>query len=103
MRVVASAARSPAEAGVEATRGALEGTARASIPDLAERLRELAPLLLFPKYRSEGLRELLTRYVPDMTLRGDLDAAGQARRRPELPAQCRRPGGDEGVASTTFQ
>ena len=60
--------RQDAEAGVEATRSALEGTARASIPDLAERLRELAPLLLFPKYRSEGLRELLTRYVPDMTL-----------------------------------
>jgi uncharacterized protein len=31
-------------------------------------LRELAPLLLFPKYRSDGLRELLTRYLPDMTL-----------------------------------
>ena len=60
--------RQDAEAGVEATRSALEGTARASIPDLAERLRELAPLLLFPKYRSEGLRELLTQYVPDMTL-----------------------------------
>jgi uncharacterized protein len=56
------------EAGVEATSAALETTARASIPDLAERLRELAPLLLFPKYRSEGLRKLLTRYVPDMTL-----------------------------------
>ena len=60
--------RQDVEAGVEATRSALETTARASIPDLAERLRELAPLLLFPKYRSEGLRELLTRYVPDMTL-----------------------------------
>jgi predicted acylesterase/phospholipase RssA len=60
--------RQDTEAGVEATSTALEGTARASIPDLAERLRELAPLLLFPKYRSEGLRELLTRYVPDMTL-----------------------------------
>ena len=56
------------EAGVQATSAALERTARASIPDLAERLRELAPLLLFPKYRSEGLRELLTQYVPDMTL-----------------------------------
>src|SRR5512144_1932215 len=56
------------EAGVQATRSALETTARASIPDLAERLRELAPLLLFPKYRSEGLRELLTQNVPDMTL-----------------------------------
>jgi patatin-like phospholipase/acyl hydrolase len=31
-------------------------------------LRELAPLLLFPKYRSDGLRQLLTEYVPDMTL-----------------------------------
>ena len=56
------------EAGVEGTRAALETAARASIPDLANRLRELAPLLLFPKYRSEGLRELLTQYVPDMTL-----------------------------------
>ena len=56
------------EAGVQATRTALETTARASIPDVAERLRELAPLLLFPKYRSEGLRELLTQNVPDMTL-----------------------------------
>ena len=60
--------RKEAEAGVEATRTALERTAQSSIPDVAERLRELAPLLLFPKYRSEGLRELLTRYVPDMTL-----------------------------------
>ena len=56
------------EAGVQATRTALETAARASIPDVGERLRELAPLLLFPKYRSEGLRELLTRYVPNMTL-----------------------------------
>ena len=56
------------EAGVRSDARALETTARASIPDLAERLRELAPLLLFPKYRSEGLRELLTQYVPDMTL-----------------------------------
>src|SRR5512134_2155045 len=56
------------EAGVEATSAALETTARYSIPDLRERLRELAPSLLFPKYRSEGLRELLTQYVPDMTL-----------------------------------
>ena len=56
------------EAGAQATRSALETTARASIPDLAEQLRELAPLLLFPKYRSEGLRELLTQNVPDMTL-----------------------------------
>src|SRR5512132_2517677 len=56
------------EAGVEATSSALEATAKTSVPDLAERLRELAPLLLFPKYRSEGLRELLTRYLPDMTL-----------------------------------
>jgi Patatin-like phospholipase len=38
------------EAGVQATSAALETTARASIPDLAQRLRELAPLLLFPKY-----------------------------------------------------
>src|SRR5512144_2282827 len=60
--------RQDVEAGVQATRTALETTARASIPDLANRLRELAPLLMFPKYRSEGLRELLTRYVPDMTL-----------------------------------
>ena len=60
--------RQDVEAGVQATRSALETTARASIPDLAERLRELAPVLLFPKYRSEGLRDLLTRYVPDMTL-----------------------------------
>jgi patatin-like phospholipase len=57
-----------AEAGVEATRTALEATTQKSDPDLANRLRELAPLLLFPKYRSDGLRELLTRYVPDMTL-----------------------------------
>jgi predicted acylesterase/phospholipase RssA len=57
-----------AEAGMQATRTALETAARASIPDVGERLRELAPLLLFPKYRSEGLRELLTRYLPDMTL-----------------------------------
>jgi predicted acylesterase/phospholipase RssA len=56
------------EAGVEATRTALEATTQKSDPDLAERLRELAPLLLFPKYRSDGLRKLLTRYVPDMTL-----------------------------------
>ena len=41
-----------AEAGLEATSTALEGIARASISDLGERLRELAPLLLFPKYRS---------------------------------------------------
>jgi uncharacterized protein len=56
------------EVGVLAMRSALETTAPASVPDLAERLRELAPLLLFPKYRSEGLRELLAQYVPDMTL-----------------------------------
>ena len=56
------------EVGVEATSAALETTARSSIPDVRQRLRELAPLLLFPKYRSEGLRELLTQYVPDMTL-----------------------------------
>jgi patatin-like phospholipase len=56
------------EAGVEATRTALEATTQKSDPDLANRLRELAPLLLFPKYRSDGLRELLTGYVPDMTL-----------------------------------
>jgi predicted acylesterase/phospholipase RssA len=56
------------EAGVEGMRTALETTAKTSIPDLAGRLRELAPLLLFPKYRSDGLRELLTRNVPDMTL-----------------------------------
>jgi predicted acylesterase/phospholipase RssA len=37
-------------------------------PDLKERLRELGPVLLFPKYRSAGLRELLARYLPDMTL-----------------------------------
>jgi uncharacterized protein len=37
-------------------------------PDLGERLRELGPVLLFPKYRSAGLRELLARYLPDMTL-----------------------------------
>src|SRR5512144_2650066 len=60
--------RPDAEAGVEATRAAREATTQKSDPDLAERLRELAPLLLFPKCRSEGLRELLTRYVPDMTL-----------------------------------
>ena len=60
--------RRDAEAGVEATRTALEATTQKSDPDLANRLRELAPLLLFPKYRSDGLRELLTRYVPDMTL-----------------------------------
>jgi hypothetical protein len=36
--------------------------------DLKERLRELGPALLFPKYRSAGLRELLARYLPDMTL-----------------------------------
>ena len=57
-----------AEAGVQAMQSALETMAQASVPDLAERLRELAPLLLFPKYRSEGLRALLTQYVPDMTL-----------------------------------
>lgn len=56
------------EAGIEETRTALETAAQASIPDLANRLRELAPLLLFPKYRSDGLRQLLTQYVPDMTL-----------------------------------
>ena len=37
-------------------------------PDLKERLRELGPVLLFPKYRSAGLRELLARHLPDMTL-----------------------------------
>lgn len=37
-------------------------------PDLHDRLRELGPVLLFPKYRSTGLRELLTRCLPDMTL-----------------------------------
>jgi predicted acylesterase/phospholipase RssA len=56
------------EAGIEATSAALERAARAPLPDLAERLRELAPILLFPKYRSEGLRELLIQYVPDITL-----------------------------------
>ncbi len=56
------------ESGVQATRGALEATAQQADPALAERLRELAPLLLFPKYRSEGLQQLLTQYVPDMTL-----------------------------------
>ena len=68
-----SADQDPAEPGCRGRRASdaappWKRTARASIPDLAERLRELAPLLLFPKYRSEGLRELLTRYVPDMTL-----------------------------------
>ena len=38
--------------------------------DLGDRLRELGPLLLFPKYRSDGLRELLATYVPDITLAG---------------------------------
>ena len=33
-----------------------------------DRLRELGPLLLFPKYRSDVLRELLATYVPDTTL-----------------------------------
>ncbi len=56
------------ESGVQATRGALESAAQELDPALAERLRELAPLLLFPKYRSEGLQQLLTQYVPDMTL-----------------------------------
>ena len=37
-------------------------------PDLGDRLRELGPVLLFPKYRSSGLRELLARHLPDMTL-----------------------------------
>jgi hypothetical protein len=37
-------------------------------PDLGDRLRELGPVLLLPKYRSTGLRELLARYLPDMTL-----------------------------------
>ena len=37
-------------------------------PDLGDRLRELGPVLLFPKYRSAGLRELLARHLPDMTL-----------------------------------
>ena len=36
--------------------------------DLGDRLRELGPVLLFPKYRSDGLRELLATYVPDITL-----------------------------------
>ena len=36
--------------------------------DLGDRLRELGPVLLFPKYRSDGLRELLANYVPDITL-----------------------------------
>ena len=36
--------------------------------DLHERLRELGPVLLFPKYRSTGLRELLARFLPDLTL-----------------------------------
>ena len=31
-------------------------------------LRESGPVLLFPKYRSDGLRHLLARYLPDMTL-----------------------------------
>lgn len=57
-----------AEAGDEATRRAMEERAQASLPDLAERLRELTPLLLYPKYRSDGLQALLTQYVPDMTL-----------------------------------
>jgi hypothetical protein len=38
--------------------------------DLGDRLRELGPVLLFPKYRSDGLRELLATYVPDITLAG---------------------------------
>jgi hypothetical protein len=42
------------EAGVEATSAALETTARSSISDVRERLRELAPLLLFPKYRARA-------------------------------------------------
>lgn len=36
--------------------------------DLGDRLRELGPVLLFPKYRSDGLRELLATYIPDITL-----------------------------------
>ncbi len=56
------------ESGLQATRDALEATAQQSDPALAARLRELAPLLLFPKYRGQGLRQLLTQYVPDITL-----------------------------------
>jgi uncharacterized protein len=36
--------------------------------DLGDRLRELGPVLLFPRYRSDGLRELLAAYIPDVTL-----------------------------------
>ena len=46
--------------------------------DLGDRLRELGPLLLFPKYRSDGLRELLATYVPDITL-ADVWTWGAAR------------------------
>src|SRR5262249_10979658 len=44
-------------------------TATSEAPaDLWDRLRELGPVLLFPKYRSDGLRELLAAYIPDVTL-----------------------------------
>jgi uncharacterized protein len=46
---------------------AITATLKAPL-DLGDRLRELGPVLLFPKYRSAGLRELLARYLPDMTL-----------------------------------
>ena len=38
--------------------------------DLGDRLRELGPVLLFPKYRSDGLRELLATYI--LTLRSPM-------------------------------
>jgi hypothetical protein len=55
-------------------------------------------------YRSEGLRELLARYVPDMTLaevwtqRGKRGVVA-----PSFSAQRRHPVGRKGVAGATFQ
>jgi predicted acylesterase/phospholipase RssA len=55
------------EQAAAASEDAIAATVEAP-PDLRDRLRELGPVLLFPKYRSAGLRELLARYFPDMTL-----------------------------------
>lgn len=81
------------EEGMQAASKALATPAGTSVPDLAQRLRELAPLLLFPKYRTQGFRHLLEQYVPDMTL---AEVWTQRRKRvvaPSFQLRARTPSG----------
>ncbi len=92
-----------AESGLQATRDALEATAQESDPALAARLRELAPLLLFPKYRGQGLRQLLTQYVPDITLSEVWTQRNKRVVAPSFQLSSRHAFRDEGMAGTPVQ